>query len=355
MNIRYIYLSFLTLALALLVCASCARADERQKTHTDAVSDAQCAAPSALGHSPADTAILPAEDDSITLSFVGDCMLASEYYAPGWNSFAEFARSREPEYFFSRVSDMFLADDFTIANCENVFTERALPPCEKDYTPAYWYKSDTVNAGIFASGGVDIVSCANNHTLDFGADGMSDTAAALENAGILWGDTSHPLMLEKNGTRIALYCTTISNGGYIKHIADWYDSVKDESEFQIVFFHGGIEMTYAPSAAIQTACRSIADMGVDVIIGHHPHVLQPMEHYNGAVIVYSLGNFLFGGGRPENRTVIMQLSLYPDGESAVELLPAYCYGEDWQPCLITDEGERAAVLDFMNGLREAPT
>ena len=106
------------------------------------------------------------------------------------------------------------------------------------------------------------------------------------------------------------------------------------------------------------------DAGADLVIGNHPHVLQPMEMYNGVRIIYSLGNFCFGGSRsPENRTVMytLQLTINKDGNTVEEvtdnIIPCYVYTgstNNWQPAPIADETEKQNVIDFMNWKRETP-
>ena len=96
-----------------------------------------------------------------------------------------------------------------------------------------------------------------------------------------------------------------------------------------------------------------------MVIGGHPHVLQPMEEYNGAQIVHSLGNFMFGGQRyPENRTIIYQKILTVKGGELLsedyEIIPCYCFGEDWQPAIIEDEGEYNGVISYMHGEAATP-
>jgi len=293
----------------------------------------------------------------ITLSFVGDCMLASMYGSEGFQTFNKLANEVPPEYFFANVAELFASDDLTIANCENIFTDNnELLPIIKDHDPAYWYKSKSANAEIFKKGNIDVVSLANNHIYDYGSEGRSDTITALENAGVIWGDSNRPLYFEIKGLKIALLCTTINTIGYVAPIIDWLNDA--EADYKIIYYHGGIEMMHEPDPKHINAARALADNGADLVIGHHPHVLQPVENYNGATIIYSLGNFIFGGGRPENRSIIFQVTLcVVDGEilsKENKIIPVYCYAEDYQPAIIEDETHKQKVIDFMRGLTEKP-
>ena len=302
---------------------------------------------------------VPAEEDyqTITLSFLGDCMLAGYmgYDSPG--TFNYFAKDQDPSYFFARIAEVIACDDYTIGNLENVFTDQPLLPVSKDHSPAYWYKSPSSFAQILKAGSVEIVSIANNHSGDYGAQGYADTKAALEAAGIVWGDSSHAVTLELHGVRIAILCTTISTGGYCDMARAWIREAVEESDYQIIYFHGGVNFSRTPNAAIVRACHDLADAGADLIVGHHPHLLQPVEQYGDVLIMPSIGSCVFGHGTMENAGVILQLQLtVKEGQivnSVSSLIPIYIYQEPWQPAVMdADAGQK--VLDFLNGTRSLP-
>ncbi len=310
------------------------------------------------------------EYQDITLSFVGDCMLASESGQTSSLYFNRFAETADQSYFFEKVAEYFATDDFTIANCENVFTDKKLQKIGKSYTPAYWYKSPSVNAEIFKKGSVDILSVANNHTYDYGEEGAIDTKAALESAGLVWGGDDEPIILEKDGIKIWLYLCTMYSEWQAKTICNMIAEAQESTDYQIVYYHGGTEHQFVPDEWRVRASRKMVDAGADLVIGAHPHVLQPIEEYNGAVIIYSLGNFLFGGARQTtdpyktNRTIIYQQVIrVKDGEiihTEYKMIPCYQYKNVsllWQPIPI-DQNEDSlnyeAVIDFMLGKRESP-
>lgn len=298
------------------------------------------------------------KDGAITISFVGDCMLASYMGEYNWNTFNYRADIEEPEYFFAGVADILKADDFTVANCECVFTDRELAEIDKGYEGAYWYKSASKNAGIFTAGGVEIISLANNHTDDYGDEGKEDTIAAVEAAGLLWGDDENVVYVEKYGFRIAVICVSLPSARWYSHILSLLTEAEEKSDFQIVYFHGGTERVYSPPDYIVETCHALADAGADLLVGHHPHVLQPVEDYNGVKIVYSLGNFIFGAGRGENRTVIYQYKIdVQSGKTASEsdkIIPCYVWVERWQPAPIGNEDIIERVLAFMRGESDDP-
>lgn len=300
---------------------------------------------------------------SIVISFTGDMLLASLHGKRAAGNFLDYAAKREPEYFLQHVRPVFEADDFTVVNLENVLTDRNLTPKEKSTDPAYWYRAPTANAEILASSGVEAVSLANNHTGDYGTAGYQDTARAAAAAGLEYGGNDRTFYLEKNGFRVAVICHGLWNEGQAAAIIRRVRAAEEKSDFQVVLYHGGREGVHAPEAWRVRASRRLIDGGADLVLGNHPHVLQPREVYQGREIVYSLGNFCFGGSRrPENRTVIYQLTLRVEKgeltETASELIPCYVHTgstvNNYCPAPIADEDQRQRVLDFMDGRAKLP-
>lgn len=304
------------------------------------------------------------EDDfSVVLSFTGDMMLASLHGQRAAGNFLDYAAKREPEYFLQHVRPIFEADDFTVVNLENVLTDRTLTPKEKSTDPAYWFRGPAANVNILASSGVEAVSLANNHTGDYGAAGLKDTVKAVTGAGLEYGNNDRTFYFEKNGYRVAVICHGLWVESQAGTIARRVKAAAEDSDFQIVFYHGGAEGVHAPEAWRIRASRRLVDAGADLVLGNHPHVLQPREVYKGVDIVYSLGNFCYGGSRgPENRTVIYQLILrVKEGKlvsTSSEIIPCYVHTgatvNNYCPAPIEDEAPRQRVLDFMDGKLKLP-
>lgn len=294
----------------------------------------------------------------ISLSFVGDCMLATDGGYEYEGSFNKLANEVDPSYFFEDFQDIFANDDWTIANLENVFTDDPnIQRKGKNHSPAYWYKSKTANTDILNAGSIEVVSLANNHSGDYGTKGNQDTKDALDKAGVIWGDDDKIVTLEKEGFRIAIYCCTFYYGGYEKIIMDNLMAV--DADYRIVYFHGGTERVHVPDGWKAAGARRMIDSGADLVIGGHPHVLQPIEEYNGKKILHSLGNFCFGGSRSEeNRTIVYRLWLtLTDGElteTRDEVVPCYLYSTLYKPTPITDKKDYDAVMAFLNGETESP-
>ncbi len=300
----------------------------------------------------------------ITMTFLGDMILANQKDIDPTGRFSEYAEKNPPEYFLSRVKDVLSADDFTIANLENVLSDKELPPREKDYDPAFWFKSGTKNINVLTSGSIEAVLLTNNHIYDYGDEGFNDTVNTVSNAGLKYGTDSNIIRLEKNGFKIAIICTGLWGQYNVNNALNRLKQAQADSDFQVVFFHGGTEKLHAPEEFKVQAAHSFVDSGADLVVGGHPHVLQPREIYNGVEIIYSVGNFCYGGAfRPENRTIIYQYKLTVNPQNmAVEnknssIIPCYVYSgkiNNYQPVIITDPTHKQKVLDFMDGKSDSP-
>lgn len=292
----------------------------------------------------------------ITISFLGDCLLATLYGYSNTDSFNDTAQNVEAEYFFEGVIDIIGNDDFTIANAENVFTDKPLKESYKGYSPAYWFKSPSKNAEIYAKNSIDLVSLANNHTYDYGVEGYHDTIAAVEAAMVDWTDETRPVVLEKDGIKIAVISLVLYRYEDYEKTFEQIAEYKNKADAIIVFFHGGTERLHIPEEFKENAARAFIDAGATCVIGSHPHVLQPFEEHNGGHILYSLGNFCYGSSaHPENRTIIFQETLTFDSDGNFismqeNIVPCYVYtglSNNYQPFIIEDEKIKNEVLDFM--------
>ncbi len=210
------------------------------------------------------------EGFDIVVSIAGDVMLASYRNELTASNFSAYAKAQEATYFLQNVRSLFEADDLTVVNLENVLTDRALEEREKDHDPAYWYRGPSSNAEILTSSGVEAVSLANNHTGDYGPEGARDTVKAVEKAGLLYGSNDRTFYFEKEGYRIAVICHGLWNERQAGDIVRRIRAAEEESDFQIVFYHGGKEKAHAPEEWRQRASRRLVDEGADLVIGNHP-------------------------------------------------------------------------------------
>ena len=295
-------------------------------------------------------------ENTLTLSFIGDCILGSESGKIYDGNFSYMAENEDHTYFFSKVKDVLAQDDVTIANLECVLTDRDLEKEGKDYSPAFWFKAPTANADILTKGSVEVASLVNNHVYDYGDEGYEDTVAALKKENLLVAQTLKPLYIEKNSIKIGILSCHLWSSYNVSYIEDALEEMQDQCDYKIVFFHGGTEAVFQPDNYKIDACRYLASTGLcDLIVGSHPHVLQPMEVVDGVPILYSLGNFCYSASNyPDNKTVILRVNLSKT-ESGIltetELIPCYVYIgsiNNYQPAIMTDSSDIAEVLDFMS-------
>ena len=306
---------------------------------------------------PADTTA-PDGSFSIRMSFAGDTQLADNYNAT--NGFWSRAwNANDPSYFLRNVKSVFEADDYTLLNLECVISDRDLERTPKT-GEAYWYKGKTEYLQAITGASVEAVSLANNHVNDYGPEGYSDTVTAVASAGFAMGSEYDTLYYTKNGYTVAIICDQMWVKSQVNGIINRLKAAEKKSDFQIVFWHGGQEYLYAPEDWRVEASRALVDAGADLVIGNHAHVLQPAETYNGARIVYGLGNFCYGGMcMYENTTIIyrFEITVGPGGVTLGtkdEIIPCYYWVNYCQPVLITDPAAKQQVLDFMNGLIDKP-
>lgn len=259
------------------------KASASSKSKTEASSDAQV------------TPLPTTAPVSLTVSIVGDCTLGTDENFDYDTSLNACYDNYGADYFFSNVKSIFSADDLTIANFEGTLTDS-----EEREDKEYAFKAPAEYAGILTSGSVEAVNTANNHSHDYGDQGYEDTISALDSAGILNFGYDKTVVTEVKGIKVGLV------GIYeLKDHLERKEQLKQNiakvkaegAQITIVIFHWGNEKEEVPDSNQTTLAHLAIDEGADLVCGHHPHVLQGIEEYKGKNIVYSLGNFCFGGNQ----------------------------------------------------------
>lgn len=237
--------------------------------------------------------VLPTDPVSFTVSVVGDCTLGTDENFDYDTSLNAYYESYGSEYFFRNVKDIFSADDLTIANFEGTLTDS-----EEREEKQFAFKAPAEFSSILSDGAVEAVTLANNHSHDYGEQGFADTLAALDQEGITHFGYDETAVIEVKGIKVGLV------GIYeLKDHLDRTEQLKQNiakvkeqgAVITIVIFHWGNEKEEIPDSNQTTLGRLAIDEGADLVCGHHPHVLQGIETYKEKNIVYSLGNFCFGG------------------------------------------------------------
>ncbi len=300
-------------------------------------------------------AVVP-KTKSITISFLGDCILGSYNGETSPSSISYYTKTKPATYFFEKCMPYIGTDDFTVANSENVFTDSNLQGQDKGYTPAYWFRNKSKYAGIYKANSIDTVVLENNHLYDYGLQGYKDTVSAFDKADTRWGDVNHPVILEKDGVKIAILNVMFGEWGSLTKTINQLNELKDKVNAKVVFFHSGEEFIHYPEQWKINHCHTLVDNGADLVIGAHPHVIQPFEVYKSKHILYSLGSLCFGSSPfPENRTLIYQERFtFDENNNLINqqefIIPYYVHSgkrNNYQPCPINDEKARMNVLDFM--------
>lgn len=249
---------------------------------------------------------VPEADISITISVVGDCTLGTDEHFNYGRSLNAYYEKYGASYFLQNVKSIFEADDLTIANLEGTFTDST---SRVDKTFAFKGPSEFVN--ILTEGFVEAVTVANNHSRDYGPQSLTDTRNTLDAAKVIHFGYDQTAIADVKGIKVGLVgiYELPDHLGRKQQVKDNIAKVKAEgADIVIVVFHWGIERDAAPNSHQTTLARFAIDEGADLVCGHHPHVLQGIEEYKGKNIVYSLGNFCFGGNsNPSDKdTMIFQ-------------------------------------------------
>lgn len=230
---------------------------------------------------------------SLTLSVVGDCTLGTDETFDYDTSLNAYYENYGADYFLQNVRSIFSADDLTIANFEGTLTDS-----DEREDKTFAFKAPASYASILSGSSVEAVNTANNHSHDYGDQSFDDTLAALDDAGIVHFGYDETAVMDIKGIKVGMV-----------GIYELYDHLDREQQLKdniakvqadgaqliVVIFHWGNETETVPDSNQTTLGRMAIDLGADLVCGHHPHVLQGIETYKGKNIVYSLGNFCFGG------------------------------------------------------------
>lgn len=295
--------------------------------------------------------IQPIEEVKLTVSMVGDCTIGTdEQFDKRYDFDAFYIVKKDPGYFFQGVKDVFAADDLTVINMEGTLTESSTRADKK-----FAFKGKPSYTQILTAGNIEAANLANNHSKDYGEQSYTDTIQYLEDAGIATFGYERTSVLDIKGIKVGLVGIYVLADGMERQqqVIDNIQSVKEQgAQVVLVSFHWGTEKDTYPNETQIALAHTAVDNGADLVVGHHPHVLQGIEEYNGKNIVYSLGNFCFGGNRnPQDKdTMIFQQTFtFANGElvqdNVKNIIPCSISSvkeyNDYQPTLLEgSESER---------------
>ena len=285
------------------------------------------------------------QEATITISAAGDCTLGTDEGFNYKRSFkGKYDAVQDPAYFFQNVQPVFAQDDLTIVNMEGTLTEETTREPKQ-----FAFKGDAEYAKILTAGAVEAANLANNHSFDYGKKSYEDTITALEAEGISSFGYERTAVMDIKGVKVGL-AGVYELAEHIDCKQDLLDniaSLKEQgAQIIIVSFHWGQEKENVPSDVQVELAHAAVDNGADLVLGHHPHVLQGIEEYKGKNIVYSLGNFCFGGNSAPSdmdTMIFQQTFIVKDGklqeDNVTNILPckissAYEEGyNNYQPIL----------------------
>lgn len=273
-----------------------------------------------------------AAETTITISLMGDCTLGTDENFDTSTNFDAYYSLYGADYFFQNVKSYLEKDDLSIVNFEGTLTTS-----ETRENKEFAFKGAPEYASILTSASVEAANLANNHSSDYGTVSYSDTQTALHDAGIPTFGNDETAIFDIKGIKVGLIgiyeldthlaCQT--------RLTENIDKVRQEgANMIIVNFHWGNETETVPDSNQITLAHAAIDAGADLVVGHHPHVLQGMEIYNGRTIFYSLGNFCFGG------------NVYPSDFDTVIYQPTFTFNTNKEltrttntiiPCSISSE------------------
>lgn len=299
------------------------------------------------------------EELTITISAAGDVTMGSYFDQGYYGTFDEtYDKEQNPAYFFENVYDIFSADDMTIVNLEGPLTLAQ----ERREEQTYCIRGDPEYVKVLTAGSVEAVSMGNNHRLDYFEQGTADTVEALNGVGIPYAyDRYYGVYVTAAGITVGFVSVNeVGQGaGVEKYIKEGIETLREqECGLILVCCHWGTEREYYPEEYQKTLGRKCIDWGADMVIGHHPHVIQGIEAYQGKYIIYSLGNFCFGANRnPSDKDclIVQQTFTFIDGvkqdETQLKVIPcsvsSVANRNDYRPT--PAEGEEAArILEKLN-------
>ncbi len=257
------------------------------------------------------------EKVSLTISAAGDCTLGTdEYFYYPTSLPAKYEEEQDPGYFFQEVEPIFSQDDLTIVNMEGTLTQET----SRKENEIYAFKGDEEYAQILTEGSVEAANLANNHSYDYGEKSYTDTIQALEDVGISTFGYDRTAIVDVKGVKVGLlgtYELDVHEDCEEDMIENIQSLQEQGAQIIIASFHWGIERANIPNEIQVDLAHSAIDHGADLVLGHHPHVLQGIETYKGKNIVYSLANFCFGGNSSPSdmdSMIFQQTFTLEDGE-----------------------------------------
>lgn len=261
----------------------------------------------------------------------------------------------------SAVAPHLAAAQLTVGNLESPLSSGGTVNAAKDVT----FRGDPRGVQGLSAAGFDLLSLANNHVLDYGPAALADTVRALDAHGIAHAGAGadraaawRPAIVHRGGATVAFlsfsqilpagYIATGTHAGLAAGRSDRaavlaaIRAARKQADYVIVSFHWGVEYQDDCNAEQVADARAAVDAGADMVLSHHPHVIQAVEYYKGRLIAYSLGDFVFDHySRKTGESFVLDASLGPDGVTSARVSPVYL-DSDGRPRFV--KGSDALVI-----------
>jgi len=300
--------------------------------------------------------------EEIIINAVGDIMLAGKW--------APLLRQKGYDYPFNGIRKELAAGDINLANLESPIAKSGQEYIDKKFR----FRAEQPVAKAIRSAGFNLVTLANNHSMDFGAEALAETLRHLSDNGIAsigagenLSEARKMVLYTIKGKKIAFLAFSLTqpveffarqdqpgtSPGYEKLVTADIVGARSQADYVIVSFHWGKEAIERVQQYQRNAAHSAIEAGADVIIGHHPHILQGIELYKNGIIFYSLGNFTFASKSPAaDVSAIIRIRLAENSREA-EILPIDVLNRrvNFQPQLLKG-AKGAAVIEKLNSLSE---
>lgn len=273
---------------------------------------------------------------TVTISLAGDCSLGKLSVHGYGGSFDQYFDKYGPDYFFKNVKPYFDTDDMTLVNFEGVLTQ-SNDIVEK----AYNIKGRPEFNTILINSGIDAVTLGNNHRMDYGKQGQADTLVALTSINMPYAfDANTGIYQTASGVKIGFVSVNeVYDGKAVEtYLLQGINTLKTQKcDLVLACCHWGIELDRYPSDYQKELGHKCIDWGADIVVGCHPHVLQGIEYYNGKYIIYSLGNFCFGGhmNPKDKKSMIVRATFKVAGHKQVGEATLQVI-----PCLISSQTDK---------------
>ena len=265
----------------------------------------------------------------MTISCTGDFTIGGDnYHHKDLFSVQLEKHNGDINFTMANVRDILLDDDLTIVNFEGTLTDTKYVPSNKKEN-SFLFNITPSAVSVLSENGIEAVSLDNNHVRDHGDEGLDDTKLALDSAGVIYSTPNEIGVYDFKGQiKVAILSfncidrygsgfksskfASEYSGEFLDHdsfedaVCDEIRKAKEVYPLVVVSFHWGIEKEYSPTKNQIRLGHMAVEAGADLVIGHHPHRLQPIECFNGVYICYSLGNFCFAGhNAPSDMTSII--------------------------------------------------